>query len=396
MARARSTVVAALPALLVLPIGAVVTAPLQANDGLLSTSGMFAAVVAIALGATLALSWRTVPRAGTAAALGVLAWAIGIALLVGTSIDDPIVSDRAVRCGTGLMGFYMIVLPLLGAALVSGSIALAAAAANRAVDPFVRIAAPIAVVMACAACAHGAARGRPTAAAFVQTLPPNGDVRVGETIAIASQTVRYAETTANDAPEPMCLLHVGSQSADYWRCPSLRLRYDTPSRMLFVTPVDDAGGEGAASAFAIDTGAVVAVRPSMLPGRIAPPRAWPLNAATFGGLSLLLLVASRAIRRRVEGTEATHEGEGAIAVDGVTVLVPTAIGLPVGPVVVRCADASPGYRTHAGPSIVSVEAGTLESIAAAEKDRVTSVLASALAIAVVGAAPLLVAWAHGM
>jgi hypothetical protein len=389
--------VAALPALLALPIAAVIVAPLQGNDGLLSASGMFAVLVAIGLAATLALTWRKRPRAGAAAALGVVAWVVGIAILVGFSFDDPIVSDRAVHCGTGLMGLLMILVPLLWAAFTSGSIALGAVGANRASDPFIRIAAPIAVVIAAAAFVHGVRGGaRPSASAFVASLPPQADIRPGEATVIGEQSLRYAETKANDAPEPTCLLYVGTQSAEYWKCPSLRLRFDAVSRLLFVTPLDGAGAEGLAGAFAIETGVAVAVRPSMLAGRIAAPRAWVIDAAASALLAFLLLLVSTRVRRRIEGTEAVHEGEGAIAIDGVTVHAPLAIDLPLGPVVVRRAEVSPTYRTHAAPSIASVEAGTLASLEAAEIDRVTSVRACAIAIALLGAAPLLVAWSHGI
>ena len=105
---------AALPAALILPVVAILSFVLRwaAPGERFSSSAVFAVLASVTLFAFVAVTKPSRPRAGVLAACHALAWAPFLAVGAWQSIDAAIVSRPQMRCGTGLTGLLMVVVPV--------------------------------------------------------------------------------------------------------------------------------------------------------------------------------------------------------------------------------------------------------------------------------------------
>ena len=108
------TMLAALPVALLLPFVGALALVVRAGgpSPRVSSSAAFAVLASLTLFALVALTRLRRPRAGVLAACHALAWAPFLAACAWQSIDEAIVSRPMRGCGTGLMAFVMLVVPV--------------------------------------------------------------------------------------------------------------------------------------------------------------------------------------------------------------------------------------------------------------------------------------------
>jgi hypothetical protein len=145
------------------------------------------------------------------------------------------------------------------------------------------------------------------------------------------------------------------------------------------------------------------VSPAQIAPHLAPPRAW-LGLAALGVLLSVGALGSNA-RRLGDLRRFAHARVGTLAEggwihfeDGSPPMRSPAAGLPEGPVVVFGASlgARAPYRSDGLASPVTVQAGTREACLAAARGPIAGAAATALAITVLTAGPLLAAALRGM
>lgn len=412
-------VIAALPVAFLLPFVAGLAAVL-ASGPRMSTAATFAALVALSLSGFLALTRRRRPRAALLAACHALAWSPFLAIGAWQSIDAGIVQGHTRGCGTGIMAFYMIAVPVGGFALLAGGIAVGALLARREADRALRSVAVIATALALVAFAFALPRvARPDPDTYLASLPLEGELRTDSDVHLASRDFRYQRVTVTDPPLPQpdegpgdplpprieCQLSGLDRVETYYvgaaACPVLRVRMD-PGHDLAVLDATPYSTSGVAPvAFHPSSGAELGISAVTVADRIGPPIAWTFGAA-IGGLAgaAFVVAAARARRRaaRLAGTEAHHTGGGWVVLpNGDRVLVEGAKGLAVGDVVLgEITEQLPTYRIMGVPRFASARPGTLASFRSATTDLAASLDGIAIAVAVLGATPLIVARVAGV
>ena len=149
-------------------------------------------------------------------------------------------------------------------------------------------------------------------------------------------------------------------------------------------------------AFRPTTGAAIAISGESIADRTSPPLGWIVGAALGGVLGLGFYLAGARVRRRamqMAGIEAEHLGLGLVRLPGgESVTVDAAASLLIGPVVLTDRkDHAPTYRATGAPTFSAAFAGRLDGLRAARTDLAASLQTAALALAVLGATPLVVA-----
>jgi hypothetical protein len=384
-----------------------------------SAAAMFAGLTAPALLAAVALTRRRFPRAGVVAAIHALAWTPAIALLCAQALGEALVADRSqgMRCGTGLMALVFVAAPVVAVVLVVSGLALGLLFARRATDGVLRVGAFAGVALALIAFVFALPRlAWPDADSYLARLATVAELAPGGDVVFAGRTLRTRVVTVVqpamtdpsgvhvDAwPHVECeLTGLGEMHvlpADSGTCPRARVRTDGRGDLALLelaNPPTDPAPWSAHFAFDPRTGATTAITPRLIAGRTAPPIGWTVGGG-FGALfGLAMLLVSRRLRRdaaRMTGVEAEHLGVGLVRLPtGEAVTVAAAGALPAGPVLlVEQADHAPTYRAPGSPTFGAAFAGTLAELRAERTDLAASFLAVALAVAALGATPLLVA-----
>jgi hypothetical protein len=183
-------------------------------------------------------------------------------------------------------------------------------------------------------------------------------------------------------------------------CPVLRFRVDAGRDLAVVDSVTPGIG-GAPIAFHPSSGEQLGISAVTVADRIGPPIGWTFGAAFGGLIGAAFVVAASRLRRRAASLdliEAQHAGNGSVVLpNGDRVLVDAAAALPVGAVVLGGAtEQLPTYRTTGVPTFASARPGTLAALRSAATDLAASLDGIAIAVAVLGATPLVVARVAGV
>jgi|GEM_PF-2528574 len=408
------TVLAALPVALTLPLVALVALGFRgcAPSARFSMSAAFAVLASITLAAFVALTHRSRPRAGVLAACHALAWVPFLAVSAWQSIDAAIVSRPVRGCGTGLMAFVVFAAPV--GAIVSLVLGTAAGIVfvRRGADRASRSVAVAATGLALVAFAFAGARmARPDPDTYLASLEPAAELHAGESVQIGGRDYRYERGAPTDPipvrtmeggavlpPRVDCILLGADEPKPFYAptgtCATLRLRVDHRADLVVVDAPRDA--DLGRVAFLASTGMTTSVSPATVADHIAPPIGWTIGAG-LGGLigAACVLAASRARRRAaaIDAREGKHSGGGVVElVTGETLRVDAAAGLPLGPVVLgHIGEQLPTYRQTGTPTFGAAWPGTLADMRGKLTDLATSLDAVAIAAAMLGATPLLVA-----
>jgi hypothetical protein len=416
------TVTAALPMVVLLPFLALLALVVKAGvtSPRFSAAAMFAALTAPLLLGFVALARRRFPRAGVVAAFHALAWGPAIAIVCAQALGEVLVEEHLhqMRCGTGLMAFLFVAAPVVTVVLVVSGLALGLLFARRATDGVLRVGAFASVALALIAFVFAAPRlGRPDADSYLASLATVAELAPGGgEAAFAGRTLRtrlvtvVEPQTADDTIVPAgATAHVECQltglgemeslPGEYGTCSRVRIRVD-PRGDLAVLEVEDARASphewSARFAFDPRTGVGTSITPRSIASRTAPPIGWTVGAGVGGLVGLAFLLVGRRVQRdaaRMTGVEAEHLGVGLVRLStGEVVTVEAAGALPAGPVLlVEQADHAPTYRAPGSPTFGAAFAGTLAELRAERTDLAASFLAVALAVAALGATPLVVA-----
>ncbi len=182
-------------------------------------------------------------------------------------------------------------------------------------------------------------------------------------------------------------------------CPLLRVRVDQGHDLAVI---DRPSGYNFAPVFAFrpSSGERVGISPVTVADHIGPPIGWTFGAGLGGVLGAAFLLAGRRVRRRaaaVDGIEGEHLGDGAVVLlAGDRILVDAAAALPIGAVVLEGAQHQlPSYRQMGLATFASARAGSLSELRMAHVDLAASLYGIAIAAAVLGATPLVIARAIG-
>jgi hypothetical protein len=414
-------VTAALPAALLLPFVGALAAIVSsgASRARVSTSAVFAALVALFLIGFVALTRRRRPRAGALAACHAFMWLPFVAIGAWQALDTPIVQGYGRNCGTGLMAFLMLAVPVGGFALFGIGIGAGVGLAHRSTNRALRAGAVAATAVALIALAFAAPLiGRPDPDTYLASLPVVGELRADADVQLLGRSFTYRRVSVTDPPsvpdegpgQPLppraeCQLSGLDRMETFYPagdgCPALRV-LDDAGHDLAVIDSPASGRTGAGSiAFHPSNGEELAVSVQSVADRIAPPIGWIFGAALGGIFGAAFVFAASRIRRRaaaLAGTEAQHVGNGYVVLpNGDRVLVDVAAELPLGPVVLDAGtERLPTYRIMGAPTFVSARAGTLAVHGEAMTDLAASLDAIAIAVAALGGAPLVVARIIGM
>jgi hypothetical protein len=376
-----------------------------------STMAVFSVLASLVLAGFVALTRRRRPRAGVLAACHALVWSPFLATCAWQSIVEPIVNERTggVRCGTGLMGLVLLALPVMTIFFIVVGVGGGTLFARPATDRVLRAGAAVATSLALIAFAFALVRiARPDPDTYLASLVPAGELKQGASTVIAGRALTYKKGQVHD-PVAFRTLDGGdvmpgtvdcdlmgldrpvSYSTDNGVCPAVRMHADAGHDLVVL--LDQYGNR---EAFRPSTGKLVAVLPHTVADHIAPPLGWTLGAG-FGGLfgAACVVLASRLRRRAaaIDGTPAKHVGSGLVQLPtGETLRVDAAAGLPLGDVVLRhSSDPLPAYRHTSAPTYAAASQGTLADMRGAVTDVAASLDALAIAAAVLGATPLVVA-----
>jgi hypothetical protein len=415
-------VIAALPIAFLLPFVAGLAAAL---DGIVSgprvsTAATFAALVAPFLAGFLALTRRRRPRAALLAACHALAWSPAIAIGAWQAIDAGIVQSHTRGCGTGIMAMFMVAVPVGGFALLAGGIAAGALLAHRETDRALRTVAILATGLALVAFAFALPRvARPDPDTYLASLTLEGELRADSEVQLAGRQFRYHRVTvaqpleqdegtgAPPLPERAeCqLLGLDRVETSYpgaGSCPVLRVRIDPGHDLAVLDAAPSRSGGGVAPiAFHPTSGEELGITAVTIADRIGPPIGWTVGAAIGGLAGAAFAIAAGRVRRRaasLAGVEAEHTGNGwVILPDGHRLLVDSAAALPVGAVVLgEVTEHLPTYRLTGVPRFGSARTGTLALFRSAATDLAASLDGIAIAVAVLGATPLVIARIAGV
>ena len=410
---------AALPVALLLPFVAALAAGCGGVSGVelrprVSTAAIFTVLATLFLTGFVALTRRRHPRAGVLAACHALAWAPFIAIGAWQAIDEGIVQGQVRGCGTGLMAMLVFAVPVGGIALLAGGIAAGAVLAHRETDRAIRTVAAGATGLALVAFGFAAPRlARPDPDTYLASLRVAGEVHSGSDVELLGRSFQYQRVAVTDPPfpetagirgEPLptrseCQLTGLDRMETYYpgsgTCPVLRLRVD-PGHDLAVLDAPDASSGNAPIAFHPSSGEQLGISAVTVADRIGPPIGWTFGAALGGLVGAAFVVAATRVRRRaaaLDGIEAEHVGNGFVVLpNGDRVLVDAAAELPVGAVVLGgTTEQLPTYRTTGVPTFASARRGTLATLRSASTDLAASLDGIAVAAAVLGVTPLVVA-----
>jgi hypothetical protein len=408
------TMLAALPVALLLPfVGALALIVRGGTSPRVSSSALFAALASLTLLGFVAVTRVRRPRAGVLAACHTLAWAPFLAASAWQTVDEAIVSRPMRGCGTGLMAFLMLVVPLGAIVLLVLGTAAGILFVRRTTDRALRSVAFGASGLALVAFAFAGARmARPDPDTYLASLQQVAEVHAGAGATIAGRVYRYdlGEPTPAIAQRTMeggevvpsradCVLTGLDEPKPFYNpddapCMKLRFRLD-PGHDIGV--VDAPGMQwGPVLAFRPSTGETIAITPSSVADHIAPPIGWTIGAGLGGLIGAACVLAASRLRRRaaaVDAREGTHVGGAVVELaTGETLRVDRAEGLPLGPVVLGdVGERLPTYRQAGTPTFGSARAGTLDDLRGALTDLAASFDAIAIAAATLGATPLLVA-----
>ncbi len=339
--------------------------------------------------------------------LGVLlAWTLPIALGALNAMRRPVIAPgRPAFCGgTGpvtLLGLDPIFLLTLIGGLLFGALAR-----WRWLD---RVLVPLTkglVLLASLSSLGLWAFGRPSAAAYIERMPVVGELAVGQSVSVASRTLRYQqlEYPASEwgPARPRCVLEGFDPPFESFRgddCPRLRVRFDAAGQLALLDTAHSAGWYPLL-AFHPHDGVVRSLDGSDLGGLAGAPRsafAWAwLGALAAAGL---MWTARRWRERRHEPVlvDAIHLGEGCCQLGEERVTVEVARSLPEGAITLQsAAETSAGYRANAAPVFELAFAGTAKERLAQRADLAHALDAMALGVAVWGATPLATALLLGL
>jgi hypothetical protein len=187
------TVVAALPVAILLPFVCAIALIVGAGSGpRMSSSALFAVLASLTLFGFVAVTRVRRPRAGVLAACHALAWAPCLIASVWQKIDEAIVSRPMRGCGTGLMAFLMLVVPLGAIVLLALGTAAGLLFVRRTTDRALRSVAFGASGLALVAFAFAAMRmARPDPDTYLASLPQVAEVHAGAGATIAGRVYRY-------------------------------------------------------------------------------------------------------------------------------------------------------------------------------------------------------------
>ena len=411
-------VIAALPVAFLLPFLGGIAAVLAggASHRRVSTTAIFAALVALSLTCFVALTRRRRPRAGVLAACHALAWAPFIAVGAWQAIDEGIVQGHMRGCGTGLMAMLIFAVPIGGFALLAGGIAAGAALAHRGTDRALRTVAVGATGLALVAFAFAAPRmARPDPDTYLASLQVAGELRADSEVQLLGRSFTYQRVAVTDPPFPPpydgpgdpdplparaeCHLTGLDRMETFYpgsgACPVLRVRVDAGHDLAVIDASPTSIGV-APVAFRPSSGEQVGISAATVADRIGPPIGWTFGAALGGLVGAAFVVAATRLRRRaaaLDGIEAQHVGNGFVVLpNGDRVFVDAAAELPVGVVVLGGAtEQLPTYRIMGVPTFASARPGTLAMLRSASTDLAASLDGIAIAAAALGATPLIVA-----
>ena len=177
-------------------------------------------------------------------------------------------------------------------------------------------------------------------------------------------------------------------------CATLRLRVDRRADLVVVDSPRDA--DLGRVAFLASTGMTTAISPATVADHIAPPIGWTIGAGLGGLVGAACVLAASRVRRRaaaIVAREGKHSGGGVVELEtGETLCVDAAAGLPLGPVVLgHVGEQLPTYRQMGTPTFGAAWPGTLDDLRGKLTDLAASLDAVAIAAALLGATPLLVA-----
>lgn len=408
------TVLAALPVALFLPFlgAAALVVRGAATSQRVSASAAFTALASLFLFAFVAVTRRPRPRAGVLAACHALAWAPFIAACAWQSIDEAIVSRPVRGCGTGLMAFLMFVVPLGAVVLLVLGTAAGIVLARRRMDGALRRVAFVATGLALVVFAFAVVRvARPDPDTYLASLEPAAELHAGESVQVGGRAYRYERELPTDPiavrtmeggavlpPRVDCTLFGADEPKPFFApmgtCATLRLRVDHRADLVVVDSPHDA--DLGRVAFHASTGMTTAVSPATVADHIAPPIGWTIGAGLGGLVGAACVLAASRVRRRaaaIVAREGRHSGGGVVELaTGETLRVDAAAGLPLGPVVLTDAgEQQPTYRQIGKPTFGAASPGTLDDLRGKLTDLAASLDAVAIAAALLGATPLLVA-----
>lgn len=416
-------VIAALPVPFLLPFVAALATALGAfaSRPRVSTMAIFMGLVTTFLVGFVTLTRRRAPRAGVLAGCHALAWAPFIGVCAWQAIDTALVQESSFRCGTGLMGLIVLAVPIGGFALLALGIAAGALLAHRATDGALRTAAVGATALALIAFAFAAPRmTRPDPDTYLDSLQFAGELRADSETSLLGRRFDYRRVVVTDpippAPAPgevpveppppriECQLAGLATRLTYYPdtrpCPTLRVRVDQ-GHDLAVVDGTELYSLAYTSAFRPSSGEQLAITPVTVADHIGPPIGWTIGAALGALVGAAFLLAARRVRRRTSawaGVEGAHVGDGAVVLaNGDRIRVDAAARLPVGAVVLGEAQQQlPTYRLMGVRTFASARPGTLAAFRSARTDLAASLDAIAVAAAVLGATPLVVARVVGV
>jgi len=414
-------VIAALPVAFLLPFVGGLASMLSSMPSRprVSTTAIFTLLVALFLTGFVALTRRRRPRAGVLAACHALAWTPFVAVGAWQSINEGIVHGHLRGCGTGYMAMLLFGVPVGGFVLLAAGIAAGAALAHRETDRALRTLAVGATGLALVAFAFAVPRvTRPDPDTYLASLPVAGELRVDSEVELLGRSFAYHRVVVTDPPFPHpdegpgealparaeCQLTGLDRMETFYpgsgACPALRVRVD-PGHDLAVLDAVASSSPVTPVGFHPSTGEQLGIDAATVADRIGPPIGWTFGAALGGLVAAAFVVAASRVRRRAAalgGVEAQHGGNGWVVLpSGDRLLVDAAAKLPAGAVVLGGASEQlPTYRLMGVPTFASARAGTLATLRTASTDLAASLDGIAIAVAVLGAAPLVIARIAGV
>jgi hypothetical protein len=327
------------------------------------------------------------------------------------------------------MGLMVLGFPLVGLVVVGGSLALTLAGARRAIDRAVRMTAGLGLGLgAILVILAWAKSGRQEPDTYLTSLPTVAVLDAGQGARLAGHDLRYERTLSparrpwpDDVVELRCVIIgvVGASpimeraglEADLEKeyetsCPRVRLLVDPRGDLAFVVSDDVRRAETLPRlSFRTVDASAIEISTSKIADRLAPPRGWRIGGAGAVACGGFLMLCFARLRRRawsVIGREGYHRGGGLVELSSsellVTVGVPAASGLPVGPVVIsgKGVPATAYPRDRPTLSFHHARVGTLASLRMELSDRATSMSALALSALVLGLMPLLISRLYGI
>jgi hypothetical protein len=370
--------------------------------GRISASAIFVTASAVVLLLLAAAFHRARPRAGSAAALAGLAWALPIAVGDAHALERTMVyGERSVRYDGGSSDLD-VVLTVVGCLVIFAVVGLSIVGADRRRDRAVYRIGWCAVVLGAIAVALPLVKwGRPDPDGYVESLEVRATLQEGESLRLGGNDFRYGRAAREDVYDDCALLGV-SQAPRVARlldrdepCPPIRVLLDPRGDLAVV-----ARGDQAEVAFRVADARAVSVSVRTLASRVAAPIAWRIAGAGSLVLGVLLLGVAARLRRRAasfSGRDAHHDGGGFVVFpDGVRLLLPVSAALPVGAITLYGEmERAASYRDLPGPTFRAARAGSLGARRASDRDLAAALAAIALTVVVIGTTPLVVAGIYG-